>query len=490
MKFTLNFKYIFRIYGYIILLIGLAMLPAFITSWAYNEPDISIGFLTSGLVATTIGALLIIVSQPQHHNLKARDVYMIVGLAWPIMAFFGALPYIVSGYTESFASALFESTAGFTTTTATAFIVEVTPKGLLMWKAICHWLGGLAILVFLVGFLSALGSGGNKIFSDEFPVLTSDKPISKFADSKRMFYVYLFFTVTEFIFLSFSEMNLFDNLVTTMGCVSTSGLFAHSSGIAYFDSIYIEAVIIVYTILSAISYTLYPMIARGRFREVLRNSEVKTYLTILLVAIIIVAFNLFTTGTCETIGDSLRYAAFYSASFATTSGYNVVDYGSWPTMCLVTFVILMLIGGCTASTSGSIKVARIMVMVKLMTQTFYKRIHPHAVMDVQIGDTHVSSQVVACVTSFILSFFAIILGSSVVVSLQGFDLSTNLSVVIAMMTNTGIYLGDFGALGYFGIFSDGLQIFLAFLMIIGRLEIFSVLILFSPSFWHPSRTID
>ncbi len=491
MKYTLNFRYIAKIYGYIILTVGISMLPAMITAYVYDEHSIGNGLAASSLIVITLGALLICFSHPHKTFLKIRDGYLIVGLTWIIVSLLGALPYILSGYTNSFASAFFESCSGFTTTGATVFIVEVTPKGLLMWKAISHWLGGMGILVFMVSLMSSLGASGQKLFKAEFSAINLDKFTSKISNSaKLLYFMYIIFTVAMFTLLLFSKMNIFDALITTMGCISTSGLFAHSSGIVYFDSIYIESLIIIFTILSSISYPIYPLIIKRKFREALAHREVFVYLTLLAAAALLVTASLFITGIYSSFGEALRYASFYTASFATTSGYSVVDYNSWPTFCLIIFLILMFVGGCSSSTAGSTKVVRSMVISKLIYQALYKRIHPHAVVGIRINEQYVPNQVISNVTSFMLSFLFILLSGAVLLSLQGLDFATNISASLAMLANTGIYLGDFGSLGYFGIFADPLKLVLAFLMIIGRLEVFSLLILFTPSFWHPDRALD
>lgn len=491
MKHTLNFRYIAKIYGYIILTLGIAMLPAMLTSYIYEEYAIGHSFLFSGIIVMLLGVILIVFSRPQKTLLKIRDGYLIVGFTWIIVSLIGSLPYLISGYADSFSSAFFESTAGFTTTGATVFIVEVTPKGLLMWKAISHWLGGMGILVFMVSLMTGLGASGQKLFKAEFPSLSLDKLKSKISDSaKLLYFMYIIFTLLMFILLIFSKMNLFDALVTTMGCVSTSGLFAHSSGIAYFDSIYIETIIIIFTILSSISYSIYPLIIKGKFKAAFANKEVRTYLAIIITATLLVTLNLFFTETYGSLGEAFRYAAFYTASFSTTSGYNVVDYTSWPTFSLIIFLFLMFIGGCSSSTAGSSKVARIMVIFKLMYQTLYKRIHPHAVVSVKISGQYIPNQIISNVTSFMLSFLMLILGGAAVLSLQGFDFTTNISASLAMLANTGIYLGDFGSLGYYGVYCEPLKLVLSLLMIIGRLEVFSLLILCTPSFWHPDRAND
>lgn len=491
MKFSLNFKLIFKIYSYIMIIVGVAMIPSVITAYIYNEPAMIGAFLSTSFLMIAIGCFLLRFLKPKSSQLKLRDGYLIVGIGWVVTSLIGCIPYLLSGYTDSFAAAFFESTAGFTTTGATVLNIDVMPKSILMWKAICHWLGGMGILVFMVSLLPALGVGGQNIMKAEVPGIKVDKITSRTSDSAKILYaMYIGLTLLEFILLLFTEISVFDNIVTSLGSISTGGLFAHSSGIAYFNSVYIEIVIAVCTLLSAVNYSLYPLIAKGEIREVLRNAELKVYIGIIGIATAIITASLYLSGTYSTIGNSLRYAFFQVTAFSTTSGYTLTDYGNWPSLCIAVLFILMFIGGCASSTAGSVKVVRIMVLFKMIARTFYTKIHPRAVVTLKLGKQPIHPSIISQITSFVLTFIIVLFLGTWILSLQGFDLITNLSTSLSMLSNTGIALGEVGASGNFGIYSPPLQIVLSIMMILGRLEILTLLILFMPSFWNADKAID
>ena len=491
MKFSLNFNLIFKIYGFILIIVAVAMLPSAITAHIYDEQRMIGAFLSSAFVIGICGICLVRLLKPKKNQLKLRDGYLIVGLGWVVTSLIACIPYLLSGYTDSFAAAFFEATAGFTTTGATVLNVDVMPRSIMLWKAICHWLGGMGILVFMVSLLPALGVGGQNIMKAEVPGIKVDKITSRTSDSAKVLYaMYIGLTVLEFVLLSFSEMTLFDNIVTTLGSISTGGLFAHSSGLAYFNSVYIELVIAVCTMLSAINYSLYPLLAKGQIRDVIRDSELKVYVGLIATATLLITAMLYFSGTYSTFGNSLRYGFFQVAAFSTTSGYALTNYDGWPSACLAILFILMLIGGCASSTAGSIKVVRVMIIFKTVSRTIYTKIHTRAVVPLKIKKQPVHPSIVSQVTTFTLTFLIALLLGTLILSLQGYDFMTNLSAALSMLSNTGISIGEVGASGNFGIYSPPLQIVLACMMILGRLEILTLLILLMPSFWNADKAID
>ncbi len=491
MKLTLNIKLITKIYGFIGLLIGVAMLPPAVTAFLYHETHIGKTFICTAAAVAFVSLVCILGVKPKKHHLKTRDGFFIVGVGWIIVILIGCIPYLASGYTHSFCSAFFESTAGFTTTGATVLFADDTPKAFLMWKAISHWLGGMGILVFTVSLLPALGAGGHKIFRAEVPALSMDKIVSKISDSAKILYLmYIGFTVLEFILLALSGMDVFDNIICTLGCVSTAGLVSHSIGPSYFNNLYVEIIVLLFTVFASINFSLYTLAAKGNFKEIRRDTELRTFLSLLIISSLMISACLYFTGTYSTIGDSIRYGFFQAASFSSTTGYALTDYSMWPPFCIAILFMLMLVGGCAASTCGSVKVIRVIVAFKLVVRSIYRRIHPRAIVSVKVGGKTVSAEVAAQITSFLLTFFVILLIGTLILSLQGFDFLTNISAAASVMSNTGIFFGDAGASGNFSIFLPPLQLVLALLMVIGRLEIFTLLVLLSPSFWHPDRAID
>ena len=489
MNIALNLRLTSKILGTVVCIVSIAMLPAMVASLYFKEYQTAFAFAISSLLFLAGGAFARAFSRSNTFNIRARDGFLIVSLSWIIASLIGSTPYIFSGYSDSFFSAFFESAAGFTTTGATVFDITSMPSGLMFWKAICNWLGGMGILVFLVTLLPALGISGQKIFKAESPGIKVDKISSRISDSAKMLYlIYISFTLLEFLLLILgSDMPIFDAIINTLGSISTGGVFSHPQGLAYYDSVYIELVLSIFTLLSSVNFTLYPLLIQGGFSRFFKNVELRVFLGIVIFASILICLNLYLTDTYDTIGQSLRYGCFQVASFSTTSGYAITNYSVWPLFSKITMFILMIIGGCAASTSGSIKVIRIIIMFKMIQRNIYKRIHPRAFISVKIGETPLQEELISQTASFVFAFFATLAVGTLLLSLQGLDMEMTFSTALSMLSNTGIALSEAGYTGYFGMYSPPLQMVLSALMIFGRLEIFTILLLFIPSFWNPDR---
>lgn len=478
----LNYRIIVRILGILLLILGSAMLPSIIAAFIYGEPGPLRAFVLSSVILISSGIAVTLKVRPGPATLRLQEGYIIVALCWLSASVLGAAPYLLSGVTGSFADALFDSTAGFTTTGATVFDVLNFPKSLLLWKAVSHLLGGMGILVFAISILPALGVGGQKIYKAEAPGPTADKVASRTSDSARILYLtYLVFGFVEFIMLSFSPMSLFDALIHTFGSISTSGLTNHIGGLSYYNSIYIEAVISVFCILASINFTLYAHVMQGKWKDFFSNTELRVFLLTMIAAALLVSVALYACGTYESVADSLRFGVLQVISIATTSGHAVVDFMDWPDFCKALLFILMFIGGCAASTCGSIKVIRVAVMFKLIVRGIKKSIHPRRIIAVKLGGRAISAETVSKIASFILTYLAIFAISNIVLSLQNLDFITTVSASASLLSNTGCIFGpaESGAPS-FSLFAAPLKLYLSLLMIVGRLELFTVLVLFSP----------
>lgn len=484
----INYKAILRIIGIILFIVGLSML----IPWVYAEStgDISAAhaFRKCSLPTIIIGAIITFAIRAPHAKFRAREGYIVVTACWLLASFVGSFPYYFSDFTNSFIDAFFESTSGFTTTGCTAVATAVLPKSLLLWKAISHWLGGMGILVFVISILPALGINGQMMARAEAPGPVMEKMTVRMSDSAKILYVtYISFTVIEFILLMLSDtMGTFDAAINTLGSISTGGLMVHPEGIAYYDSLYVEIIISIFCILASINFILYYSIATGKFSYVLKDVELRAYLIIIAVGIIICTLGL-ALQSDSSFGMALRESFFQVISMATTSGYTRSPYTVWPSVCQMVLITLMFIGGCAASTSGSIKVIRIVVMLRLIWRGCTKRLHPRAVVAVKVGGHAISAPVVSQITVFILTYMLIFLFSSLVISFQGLDLETTITSTLAMLSNTGAAFGEPAAMGHFAFFHPALKVFLSLLMVVGRLELFTVIILFTRNFWGKDR---
>ncbi|WP_256130519.1 TrkH family potassium uptake protein [Anaerovorax odorimutans] len=486
---SLNYQAIVKILGVITLIVGISMLPALFCAHIYKEPSSFKALLISSAVTIAAGGLTVLLIRPVKAKFRAREGYLVVALCWIIASLFGTLPYYLSDYTNSFIDGFFESTAGFTTTGCTSIGAGIMPNSLLMWKAISHWLGGMGILVFVISILPTLGINGQMIARAEAPGPVLEKMAVRMSDSAKILYLmYFSFTVIEFVMLALSpSMSPFDALINTMGSISTGGLVAHPNGIAYYNSVYVEIVISVFTILASVNFVLYHYAIKRQWKYVLKDIELRAFLRILIGAVLLCTLGLYFLGNAPSFGKALRDSFFQVISVATTSGYSSADYTLWPVLCQMILFTLMFIGGCAASTCGSIKVIRIVVLLKLIGRGFYKRIHPRSVVAVKLRGKAVPAPVVSAITVFILMYMGLFLFSCLILSLQNLDLETTITTSAAMLSNTGMAFGQVGALGNYSMFGGGLKLYLSLLMIVGRLELFTIVILFTRNFWGRDR---
>ncbi|MCQ2546597.1 MAG: hypothetical protein MJ161_03500 [Clostridia bacterium] len=479
-----NYRAIARILGIIVVIIGIAELIPWIYAEVTGDAAAVHGFRICAPATIILGLLVLFFVRTGRTRFGPREGYLVVAFCWIIASLLGAFPYLVSGFTGSFADAFFEASSGFTTTGCTAIEGGITCRALLLWKAISHWLGGMGILVFVISLLPALGINGQVIARAEAPGPVLEKMTVRMSDSAKVLYVtYISFTIAEFILLMLSgKMCVYDGVITTLGSISTGGLLVHPSGIAYYNSIYIELVISLFCLLASVNFVLYHYLATGKISYILKDIELRAYGIIIAGSTILCAGGLMVTNN-ESFGQALRNSFFQVSSFASTAGYTRTPYLDWPTVCQIVLLALMFIGGCSASTAGSLKVIRVIVMLKMIVRGCTRRIHPRSVVPVKLGRGAVPAPVVSNITVFVFTFMALFLISGLVISLQGCDMETSFTSVICMLSNTGASFGYGASLGNFSFFHPALKIFLSALMIVGRLELFTIIILFTKSFW-------
>ena len=485
---NLNYKAIIKILGVIILIEGIAMTIPWIFAAAAHDTDTAHAFAMCAPALIVIGGASCIIIKQGKVRLRTREGYIVVAACWMLASFIGAFPYFFADFTDSFVDALFESTSGFTTTGCTSVSDALLSQGLMLWKAISHWLGGMGILVFIISILPALGINGQLIVRAEAPGPVLEKVTVRMSDSAKILYLtYISFTIIEFLLLALSKkMPVFDAVITTLGSISTGGLIAHPEGIAFYDSVYIEIVISVFCILASLNFVLYHYLVTGKKAYFFKDVELKTYIYIIIGAILICTVGYSAAEHCSLL-SALRESFFQVISMATTSGYTRTAYFAWPTVCQLTLILLMFIGGCAASTSGSVKVVRVLVMLKLIWRGGIKRIHPRSVVAIKLGKNAVSAPVVSSITMFILTYMLTFLLSSFILSFQGLDLESSITTALAMLSNTGATFGEPAIAGNFSAFNPALKLYLSALMIVGRLELFPIIVLFTRNFWGRDR---
>lgn len=482
---SFNVKVIMKIIGIISVIVGISMTLPLTVSLVYGEKETETAFIKSMALALIAGSLILAVFRSDSSMLKIRDGYLIAAICWFVASFFGAFPYMFSGVLPSFGDAFFESVSGFTTTGATIIDdFSAIPKGIQLWKSFSHWLGAIGILILAISFLPALGINGLKIASAEVPGPTVEKMSTRISDSARKLYtIYVSFTLIEIILLLLGGLNLFDALIHTFGSIGTGGISNYSNGVAHFKSLYIEIVIILFSTIASINFVLYNQLLKGKWKEFFKDEELRVFLAILASAALLIALNLWLSGTYHSPRLTIRNSIFQSAAFMSTSGYAITDYTLWPSFSQMILFCLMLTGGCSASACGSIKVIRVMILFKLIVRGMYKRLHPNAVVPVRIGEKIISADTVSKVSSFAILYFTIFVVSSLIISLENYDLLTTISAAASSLSNTGLGMGLLGPNGNYEIFSLPTRLYLAVLMIAGRLELFTIIMLVSPSFW-------
>ena len=484
----INFRVFIKTLGILTLLEGLFMMPCAAVAIQFEEWAAASPLFVVSLFCICVGFVILTQFHFYKIHLHFHEGYLIACFSWIYCSVIGAFPFYYCGQGFSFISCYFESVAGFTTTGCTVFALDLLPRSLLLWKSVSNWLGGMGILVLLVSIFPALGISGQSIASAEATGPTLEKIGSHFSDTGKFLYTtYIVFSAAEFILLSLGPLSPFDALINTFSSISTAGLVITSDTTAAFSSTYVRAVIMLFTILSSLNYTLYYAMLKGDFRSFFKNIEVRGFGIIISAATLLVAFSLRITGTYSSLWQAVKDGLCQVISFISTSGYYVCDYPEWPTFTIVVLFSLLFIGGCCMSTSGSLKVIRIIVLLKLIKRGIFKQIHPNAVKAVVLDGKAVPADKVSAITTHILLFFGVFFFSCLMLSLNNFDLETTLSTALALFTNTGMAMGEAGCSGYFGMFNGFSQIFMTFLMIAGRLELYAVLLLFSRTFWRLDR---
>ena len=480
-----NYKALIRILGTISLIIGITMLIPLVFAAVTGEEAALRAFGICAPVTIAIGLIVFLVCRFDRSSFHSRDGFLIVTLCWLLASLIGMFPYQLSGVTENWIDAFFESTSGMSTTGCTILPDGVTSHSLLLWKALSCWLGGMGILVFVISILPALGISGQTIVRAEAPGPVYQKTTTRITNSTRALYItYFLFTVLEFILLMLSgKMTCYEAVITALGTVSTGGLAPVSGGIASFNSIYVEVVIAVFCILASINFVLYQYAVTGRIREAARDVELRAFLVIIVFTTLVCTFSLLRAGAHD-LPHALGEAFFQSASMSSTAGYVRTAGLVWPVTCQFILLTVMIIGGCASSTAGSVKVIRILVMLRLVSRGCIRRIHPRSVVAVKLGGNAIPANVVSNITAFLLTFAGITVLSGLILSLQGYDAETNMSTAIAMLSNTGTAITHAVATGCFSFYENPvLKLYLCGLMITGRLELFTVIILFTRNFW-------
>lgn len=477
----MNYPAVFRVIGILLVIEGLFMMPSLGISWWYGQSD-SKAFLDAILFSMVIGFLLVRIQVP-NKSLKVREGLAIVVMGWLVFSVIGAFPLVWSGSVPTMIDAFFESVSGFTTTGATVIKdVEILPKGILFWRSFTHWIGGMGILVFTVAILPAFGIGGFQMFKAEMPGPLSNKIAPRITSTARILYItYISMTLLEIILLVAAGMNLFEASVLTFGTVGSGGFSTSNNSVGSYSPA-VHWIIGTFMLLASCHFSMYFVLLKGRWRTVLADPELRFFAFVVLLSILIITFNI-SPPDFSNFGATLHHSTFQVFSIISSTGYATTDYDQWPTLSKAVLLLLMFIGGCAGSTAGGIKSIRILLMLKLVQAEIVKLFHPRAVVQIRVARKSVPISTMSTTTAFFFSYILIFALGTLLLSLENLDLFSAISASAAALGNTGSGFGAVGPLKNYAAFSDFGKLVLTSLMFLGRLEIFTVLALFTRQNW-------
>ena len=470
--------------GWLLVLMGAFQGVPLLAAVFFGEPFIP--YLTSAALPLLLGLPIALGVRPENVRVRPRDGFFIVASAWLLASLFGALPYVTTGVLAP-VDALFESVAGFTTTGSTVLVaIEQTPRALLLWRSLTQWLGGMGIVVFTIALMPILGIGGMQLFKAEVPGPVKEKIRPRVAETARqLWFIYVGLTVAEWLALMATGMSGFDALCHSLTTLSTGGFSTRNESVGAYGSAAVEWVVIVFMILAGMNFVLHYRVLIGRVRDVWRDTELRYYLSVLSLAIALILLAMWSNETSGREPALFRHVVFQVVSVMTTTGYVTADFELWPSLAHLVLLFLMILGAMAGSTSGGVKSLRAVLAFRAVRNTFATAAHRNAVRPpVHYGGKSVPRDILAGTWVFLAVYFALVGAMAFAVTAFGYDLITALSGALTTVGNVGPGLGEIGPIDNFAHFPAFLKLAFSFCMIAGRLELFTLLVLFSPGFWR------
>ena len=475
----MNYRMISNILGWLLVFESMFMAVPLLTAVIYQESTVWV-FLGTAAFCLAAG-VLITRKKPAKTTLYSREGFIIVALSWIILSLFGAVPFMLSGVIPSFVDALFEAVSGFSTTGATVINdVEIVPRSILMWRSFTHWVGGMGVLVFIMAFIPLSGGQNMHIMKAESPGPSVGKLVPHVKTTAMLLYtIYLVMTLAEFITLLIAGMDPFESLNTAFATAGTGGMGVRNTSMGEYAP-HIQIIITVFMTLFAINFNTYFFLIHAKFREAF-TTELLVFLGIAAASTVVIALNI--NRIYMDMGDSIRHSAFTVASIMSTTGFSTEDFNMWPELSRSLIVMLMFVGGCAGSTCGGIKVSRILILFKSMGKELELLVHPKQIKKIKIDGHTIEHEVVRSVNVYMVGYVLVFAVSMVVLSFDEMDLITNFTAVASAMNNVGPGLDLVGPASNFSVFSEPVKLVLIFDMLTGRLELFPILLLFSPATW-------
>ena len=502
---VLNLKAVITTLGALLFFLGIALLTPMAVGLIYGEASWWSFGLTALLSMGLGGGAWYYGGGIERQDLRVREGFAIVALAWFVLSLVGGLPFVFGGVLESYTDAFFETMSGFTTTGATILggidtpAIEDLPNAFLFWRSLTHWLGGMGVIVLMLAIMPILGVGGMQLFKAEVPGPSADKLTPRVRDTaKRLWYIYVGITLVE-VLLLLPAMSVFDAVNHAFATMATGGFSTRNGSVADYDSAYIDWIISLFMFLAGVNFALHYRLLRGRAITVFKDTEFRVYTGIVLVATLLLTLGTwqpvvallpqaeFLPGAFDGYGsfmEALRYGVFQALAIITTTGFATADYEIWPPLALIVIFLLFFVGGMAGSTGGGVKVIRHVLVFKNSFKEIKQLIHPQAIIPVRLNNRVISQDVMRNVLSFLIFYIATIAFGTLVMGLLGFDLLSAVGVAISSVGNIGPAFGTFGPTENYAHLPAIGKWVMAMLMMAGRLEIFTVLILFVPSFWR------
>ncbi len=480
----MNYRMIARVLGWILLIYaGLMLLPLIAGLW-YRQSVLN--FIVSIAVTGALGGLLLL-PKPKSNSLVARDGFVIVGIGWIAISLLGALPFVISGSIPKYVDAVFETASGLTTTGATVVkdIAAMTAnhRGDMFWRCFTHWIGGMGVLVFLMAVLPMSGEHSMHIMRAEIPGPSVGKLVPRARKTARMLYlIYIGLTLAETLLLLCGGMSFYEALLHSFSTAGTGGFSTNAASIGGFHSRYIESVITLFMFLFGVNFNLYFLVLIGHWKEAVKNEELHWYLGIIFVGALLLSLG--TRKIFGSFGEALHQAFFNIGALLSTTGFGTVDFTDWPEYCKWILMLLMFCGGCAGSTGGGIKLSRLLILGKFEIAELRQMIRPRNVVRVQMDGKRVERSTVKAAATFFSLYMALLLLFSLLVSLDGVEIATSFTAALSCLSNIGPGMTRaIGPAGSFAFFSDRSKLLLSLAMLLGRLEIYPILVLLSPRTW-------
>lgn len=484
---TFNTRMVFRTMGALLLLEAIFMAVAMCVSLWYKEADSGI-FLISTIITLVAGIIGLLIGRRAESRMGEREGYVIVAMVWVVFSIFGMLPYYLSGQVGSFTDAWFETMSGFTTTGATIIPdLDVITHGLLFWRSLTQWIGGMGIIVLSIAILPIFGLNGMQLYAAEVTGLTYEKVSPRISDTAKMMWsTYLVLTATEVLGLWLCGMPIFDAVCHSFSTIATGGFSTKNNSLAYYDSVAIHYMVTFFMFISGINFVLMIYLIRGKARNMVKDEELRWYSIAVVLFTLLITIGLYISRpgwSFVHMERSFRDSIFTVISAMTSTGYTISDYMYWPVVAWVVIFFLMLTGACAGSTAGGIKWVRLSIILKNGVAEFQRRIHPNAIVPVKLNDKAVPQQTINNIMAFLIFYVFIIAVTVVIFCACGVNFDEAIGSAVSAMGNVGISIGQFGPSGTYAEFPIVAKWVMSFVMLIGRLEIFTVLLLFTRTLW-------